>query len=238
MCGRSGRIDQKAASNSAATLAKAANAPRVRRASSSAVQPGGVERVGEAVPVLAAALRVAAHVAGAECLVKADLGGLLEQERRAEVGALGDIEPAHPGRDVDGAGEHRRLAVRQVEPEVAGVLLGQRQAAAPGEVGDEGRQRRVGIQRVDVAEEPELHPHEPAVAAGIPERVGGHDAGVERAVDRVGLRLQPAPARLLRRWCVHGRAPVCRPSHRPGPFPEEPGRRHPRGEGTRGLGRN
>lgn len=95
-------------------------------------------------------------------LVEAELGRILQEERRAEIGAFGDIEPAERGRNVR-VGAEGRPGGRRLNAEVGEVHLDQRKTAPFLQAREQALQCRIRIERVDVPVKGVLHPQEEPV---------------------------------------------------------------------------
>lgn len=122
--------------SSAKTLAHQLLHPRERGARASndalffrAAEFDPVKRGDEGLPVQAAAFGSGRQMPRAEPVVEAELRGLLQQKRRAEIRALRDIQPAERGRDIGftlGAGRRRKdrrcARMRRIDAEIGQIL--------------------------------------------------------------------------------------------------------------------
>ncbi|KZE29061.1 hypothetical protein AVW15_04420 [Chelatococcus daeguensis] len=179
-------------------------------------QCDAVERGREGAPVQAAAVGMAGEMARAERLRQADPRRRLEEECGTEVGAFGDIEPAERRRQVRARAEgRRRRDLWHCPAEIDDVLLDLCQASPAGEIGQKGIERRVRIERVDVAVEGMLHRKEATVIDAVGKGRTGHDALVQCLVrrERAGLEtFRPSAHRHDLRGRpfhhVHGQIPV------------------------------
>ncbi len=115
-------------------------------------QRHGVECCRESAPVRRRSFGRRRQVPGTMGIGKVELSRGLAQQRCPHARSLGDVEPAKRGRDLHRAGDKGRvLGCGKPASEVGKIRLDQLEPAPCRQPGQQCRQRRIGIDRSDVA---------------------------------------------------------------------------------------